>query len=118
MVVKYANGKFSIPVEKGDQYPTMSTDNTATPLLVSGNDLLYGIRQVLFCSANDELRPVLNGVYFDIDLDTISFVATDGTRLAMIENPSLIRARNGQPSSCQVNLPKSFLILFRKIAWK
>mgnify|MGYP000009655292 FL=1 len=88
LVVKYANGKFSIPVEKGDQYPTMSTDNTATPLLVSGNDLLYGIRQVLFCSANDELRPVLNGVYFDIDLDNISFVATDGTRLAMIENPS------------------------------
>lgn len=88
LIVKYANGKFSIPLEKGDQYPSMSTDDTASPILVSGNDLLYGIRQVLFCSANDELRPVLNGVYFDIGLDSMSFVATDGTRLAMIENPS------------------------------
>ncbi len=88
LIVKYVNGKFSIPLEKGDQYPSMNTDNTATPFLVSGNDLLYGIKQVLFCSANDELRPVLNGVYFDIGLDSMSFVATDGTRLAMIENPS------------------------------
>ena len=88
LIVKYANGKFSIPIEKGDQYPSMSTDDTASPFLVSGNDLLYGIRQVLICSANDELRPVLNGVYFDIGLDSMSFVATDGTRLAMIENPS------------------------------
>ena len=88
LIVKYANGKFSIPIEKGDQYPSMSTDDTASPFLVSGNDLLYGIRQVLICSANDELRPVLNGVYFDIGLDSMSFVATDGTRLAMIENTS------------------------------
>ena len=88
LIVKYANGKFSIPIEKGDQYPSMSTDDTASPFLVSGNDLLYGIRQVLICSANDELRPVMNGVYFDIGLDSMSFVATDGTRLAMIENPS------------------------------
>ena len=88
LIVKYANGRFSIPLEKGDQYPSMNTDDTASPFLVSGNDLLYGIRQVLICSANDELRPVLNGVYFDIGLDSMSFVATDGTRLAMIENPS------------------------------
>lgn len=88
LVVKYANGKFSIPIEKGDQYPAMNTDNTAIPFLVSGTDLLYGIRQVQFCSANDELRPVLNGVYFDIGLEYTSFVATDGTRLAMIENPN------------------------------
>lgn len=87
MVVKYVNGKFSIPIEKGDQYPGMNIDNSAKPFLVTGTDLLYGIRQVQFCSANDELRPVLNGVYFDIGLDTTSFVATDGTRLAKIENP-------------------------------
>lgn len=38
LIVKYANGKFSIPIEKGDQYPSMSTDDTASPFLVSGND--------------------------------------------------------------------------------
>lgn len=88
MVVKYANGKFTIPLEKGDQYPGMNISNTEKPFLVSGTDLLYGIRQVQFCSANDELRPVLNGVYFDIGLDTTTFVGTDGTRLAKIEIPA------------------------------
>ena len=81
LIVKYANGKFSIPIEKGDQYPSMSTDDTASPFLVSGNDLLYGIRQVLICSANDELRPVLNGIYFDITTEDITMVASDGHKL-------------------------------------
>lgn len=88
LTVKYANGKFSIPVEEGGQYPSMNTDYDATPFLISGSDLLYGIKQVLICGANDELRPVLNGIYFDIGLDSMSFVATDGTRLAMVESPS------------------------------
>ena len=86
LIVKYANGKFSIPIEKGDQYPSMSTDDTASPFLVSGNDLLYGIRQVLICSANDELRPVLNGVYFDIHTDDLTFVASDGHKLVRLRN--------------------------------
>lgn len=88
MIVKYANGKFTIPIEKGSLYPDMNMTNTAKPFLISGTDLLYGIRQVQFCSASDELRPVLNGVYFDIGLGTTSFVATDGTRLAKIEIPA------------------------------
>ena len=96
----------------------MSTDDTASPFLVSGNDLLYGIRQVLICSANDELRPVMNGVYFDIGLDSMSFVATDGTRLAMIENPSAYTRKERRPLSCRASLLKYFLTLFQKIAWK
>lgn len=88
LIVNYANGKFTMPLEKSDTYPAMNMDNVNKPFLVSGADLLYGIRQVQFCSACDELRPVMNGVYFDIGLDSMSFVATDGTRLAMIENPA------------------------------
>jgi len=86
LIVKYANGKFTIPLENGDLYPKMNLNDIDKPFLIPGTDLLYGIRQVLFCSANDELRPVMNGVYFDIGLDSMSFVATDGTRLAIIEN--------------------------------
>ena len=114
LIVKYANGRFSIPLEKGDQYPSMNTDDTASPFLVSGNDLLYGIRQVLICSANDELRPVLNGVYFDIGLDSMSFVATDGTRLAMIENPSAYTRKE----RAAFILPSKFAKILSNIAWK
>lgn len=69
MIVKYANGKFTMPIEDGKQYPEMNIDDSSHSFLLSGNDLLYGVRQVQFCSANDELRPTMNGVYFDIDLE-------------------------------------------------
>lgn len=88
MVVKYANGKFTMPIEDGKQYPEMNIDDSSHSFLLSGNDLLYGVRQVQFCSANDELRPTMNGVYFDIDLEKTSYVGTDGSRLAMVELPA------------------------------
>lgn len=93
MVVQYANGKFSLPIESGSIYPEMNTDRDGHPFLIPGDSLLYGIKQVQFCSANDELRPVINGVYFDIDLDKMSYVATDGTRLAMIEAPAAYKRK-------------------------
>ncbi len=88
MVVKYSNGKFTMPIEKASEYPEMNTDKTNNSFLIQGEDLLYGIKQVRYCSANDELRPVINGVYFDIDLEKMAYVATDGTRLAIVENPA------------------------------
>lgn len=93
MVVKYANGKFSLPIELGSIYPEMNTEMDGQPFLIPGDSLLYGIKQVQFCCANDELRPVLNGVYFDIDLEKMSYVGTDGTRLAMIENSAAYKRK-------------------------
>lgn len=86
MVVQYSNGKFTIPLDTDNLYPEMNVEDVMQPFLLSGSDFLYGIKQVQFCCASDELRPVMNGVYFDIDLDKMAYVATDGTRLAMIEN--------------------------------
>lgn len=43
--------------------------------------MLAGINRSLFATADDELRPVMNGIYFDITTEDITFVASDGHKL-------------------------------------
>ena len=43
--------------------------------------MLGGINRALFATADDELRPVMNGIYFDITTEDITFVASDGHKL-------------------------------------
>lgn len=48
--------------------------------------LLNGLDKTSFCSADDELRPIMNGVYFDITTGQINFVASDSHKLALLEH--------------------------------
>ncbi|WP_294591575.1 DNA polymerase III subunit beta [uncultured Bacteroides sp.] len=88
MVCAYSNGKFSIVGQLGNDYPEMLFVQPSKPIILQTADFLHGIRQVKMCCANDQLRPVMNGVYFDRNLDSISYVATDGTVLAVLEYPA------------------------------
>jgi DNA polymerase-3 subunit beta len=45
------------------------------------SQLSAGISKTLFCTADDELRPVMNGVFFDIMKDNLTLVATDAHKL-------------------------------------
>lgn len=88
MVCAYSNGKFSIVGQLGNDYPDMSFVQPSKPIILQTVDFLHGIRQVKMCCANDQLRPVMNGVYFDRNLDSVTYVATDGTVLAVLEYPA------------------------------
>lgn len=84
----YSNGKFSLLGKLGMEYPDTPFIDPGFPQVLKVADFLYGIRQVKICCANDELRPVMNGVYFDRDLDKITYVASNGSTLAMVERPA------------------------------
>ena len=88
IICSYSNGKFSLVGQLGKDYPEMSFLQPSQPIVLQTADFLHGIRQVKMCCANDQLRPVMNGVYFDRDLDSISYVATNGSTLAVIEYPA------------------------------
>jgi DNA polymerase-3 subunit beta len=55
-------------------------------VVIGSNVLLGGITKSLFATADDELRPVMNGIYFDIMADSITFVASDGHKLVRNRN--------------------------------
>lgn len=86
IVVKYKGGKFEMTGKPADEFPKDKDTSKATKLSISAKVILSGIEKTCFCSANDELRPVMNGVYFDISTGLINFVASDGHKLALAEH--------------------------------
>lgn len=80
--IYFHNGKYNFIGQSGDDYPQpKELKDTAVSLTIDPSVLLNGINRTLFASADDELRPVMNGVFFDITTDDLTFVASDGHKL-------------------------------------
>ena len=76
--------------QKGDTYPQQKPLNdNAISIMMDAQMLLNGISRALFATADDELRPVMNGIYFDIHTDDLTFVASDGHKLVRLRNLSV-----------------------------
>lgn len=87
MFIYYENGKYNFIGQKGEEYPLAKPlSDEAAKLNISAEDLLTGITRTLFATADDELRPVMNGIYFDISDENITFVASDGHKLVRFKN--------------------------------
>jgi len=81
MVITSGNGEFNFIGQDGDEYPMMPELKTsANSLTVEVGKLSAGISNTIFCTADDDLRPVMNGVLFDMN-DKLTLVATDAHKL-------------------------------------
>jgi len=79
---EYLNGKFNIIGERADEYPAPhAMDGDTKSYTLSQGHVLSGINNTLFATADDEIRPVMTGVYFDFTPDCLVFVGTDGRKL-------------------------------------
>lgn len=82
IVVQYMNGKYSVVGQNADEFPqSASLGESAVRMEIEANILMSGITRTLFATADDELRPVMNGIYFDITTEDITMVASDGHKL-------------------------------------
>ncbi len=78
----YQNGQFSLPIENADEFPkAQELGGNATVITIPNNILADNINRSLFATAQDELRPVMNGIYFDLTPDCLAIVASDGHKL-------------------------------------
>jgi DNA polymerase-3 subunit beta len=76
------NGKFSIVGQNGTDFPQLpELGDGATSLNMPHDVLLSGINKALFATADDELRPVMNGIYIELSEDDLTFVASDAHKL-------------------------------------
>lgn len=105
-----ANGTYSFVGANGNEYPEMPVEAGENSFEIAADVLLDAVNKTIFCTADDELRPVMNGIYFDLAEDKITMVATDAHRLVRYTNSTVASA---QPVS--FILPKKPAQLLRQV---
>lgn len=86
----FQNGRYNLIGQSGETYPqapALGENNLSLNIEVDA--LLSGVTKTLFATADDELRPVMNGIFFDIEQDCLTFVASDSHKLVRYKNYSI-----------------------------
>ena len=85
--VVYQNGIYNFTEQNADEYPNVPVmGDNATSLQIPSGVLSDNISRSLFATATEELRPVMNGIYFDLTPDALAIVASDGHKLVRNRN--------------------------------
>lgn len=80
--INYQNGKYNLMGKNAAEYPLpVDGGETSASLTMEAGLLLDGITRSLFATADDELRPQMNGIFFDILPEFTTLVASDGHKL-------------------------------------
>ena len=77
------NGKFNLVGQNGIDFPALPVikkDKKFT-FTINAEVMLAGITRTLFATADDELRPVMGGIFIEASTDRITFVASDAHKL-------------------------------------
>ena len=83
--ISASNGKYSLAYLNGDEFPKQIELLDAHETKIKGSDLGNAINSTIFASGTDDLRPVMNGVFFQFNSDSLKFVATDAHKLVKFE---------------------------------
>ena len=87
VIVSYVNGKYNFIGGNAAEYPVLKELEPDRKVFeINPQALLNGIQSTIFATADDELRPVMNGIYFDIKPDSVIFVASDSKKLVRLIN--------------------------------
>ena len=76
-----SNGKYKVMGENPDNFPKEPAADDANAFTMTSAALVTAINKSIFAVSNDDLRPAMTGVYFELDKKEMSFVATDAHRL-------------------------------------
>ncbi len=97
MVITSANGSYNFIGQNGDEYPKLpQLGEEVKTLSLPVSTLSSGISKTLFCTADDELRPVMNGIYFDITAENLTLVATDAHKLVRYKTTYTLASVEGE----------------------
>src|SRR5690606_25870398 len=75
------HGKYALAYAGGEEFPKAVTLEEPSSTTVQGDVLATAISKTIFASGNDDLRPVMSGVFFQFSTEGLTFVATDAHKL-------------------------------------
>jgi DNA polymerase-3 subunit beta len=79
--LKTETGDYNISGQNGDEYPKMPKLDSETSIVIKSDVLLSAINKTIFATGNDDLRPVMSGVFCQFSEANSVFVATDAHKL-------------------------------------
>ncbi len=74
-------GKYKLAGQNGEEYPKVPPIEGAVNLTIDAEVLYHAITKTIFAASNDDLRPVMAGVFCELSPDHSTFVATDAHKL-------------------------------------
>ncbi len=92
--INSTNGQYSLSYYDGSDYPKPLNVEEASKISFESPTLLKIINSTIFASGNDDLRPVMSGVFFQISSDSSCFVATDAHKLVKYERRDVTSAES------------------------
>lgn len=103
-------GKYKLTGFNGDEFPKLPVMEKTTSLELDSTVMLQAINKTLFATGNDELRPVMSGVFCQLSKSGLTFVATDAHKLVRYR-----RTDSKAKSEGTFILPKKPLNLLKNI---
>tara|TARA_B100000575_G_C23125764_1_gene652197 strand:- start:1262 stop:2380 length:1119 start_codon:yes stop_codon:yes gene_type:complete len=75
------HGKYALAYASADEFPKQIELREPNNTVIPSNVLLTAINKTIFAAGNDDLRPVMSGVFFQFSNESLTFVATDAHKL-------------------------------------
>jgi len=112
VVITSENGKFNVVGQNGIDFPALPAirKEKKFSFVINAHVMLAGINKTLFATADDELRPVMGGIFIEASTDRITFVASDAHKLVRYQ-----RTDSHADDSASFILPKKPASLLRNI---
>jgi DNA polymerase III subunit beta len=102
------NGKYKVMGENPDNFPKDPVADDTNSFTVVSSALVTAINKTLFAVSNDDLRPAMTGVFFEMDKKGLQFVATDAHRLVRYKRTDV-----SCPKTDSLIVPKKPLTLLK-----
>jgi DNA polymerase-3 subunit beta len=83
-------GKYALACLDGADFPILPELQDAASVTIPADSLAIAIQKTLFATGNDDLRPVMSGVFFQFTSDNLTFVATDAHKLVRYRRTDLM----------------------------
>ncbi|HMQ76943.1 MAG TPA: DNA polymerase III subunit beta [Flavobacteriales bacterium] len=103
-------GKYKMTGFSGAEFPKSPTLEDPSRFLLPAGTLAMAINKTLFATGNDDLRPVMSGIFFELGEEAVRFVATDAHKLVRYMRTDV---RADKPASFIV--PKKPLNLLKNV---
>lgn len=86
----WANGNSSLPFFPAEDYPEIiGAGDDAQTVVFPAQALSDAIGGTVYATADDEMRPAMNGIFFDLDVASSTLVASDSHKLICYTDPAL-----------------------------